>query len=141
MQILSKLNKTFLNKKYKKERNFLIVGLINTVFGLLIFPILFYFFNPLVPHYLYILSLSTATSILFSFLSLKYFVFKTKGSIMNEFGKFLIFHVLIFTLNLIALPLLVNYLINDPIISQTIFLIFVIFSSYCWNNWVTFKTQ
>ena len=129
------------NKKYNKERNFLIVGLLNTVFGLLAFPIFFYFFNPFVPHYLYILSLSTASSILFSFTTLKYFVFKAKGPIVNEFVKFLIFHFILFILNLIALPLLVNYLINDPIISQTIFLIFVILSSYCWHNWITFKTQ
>jgi putative flippase GtrA len=141
MNILSKQRYSYYKKKYNKQRNFLIVGFLNTVFGLLAFPILFYFFNPHFPHYLYILFLSTATCILFSFTTLKYFVFKTKGPIINEFVKFLIFQLIVFIVNLIALPLLVNYLINDPIISQTIFLIFVILSSYFWHNRVTFKSQ
>ena len=141
MKILKNKIKILYKKNFNKEKNFLIVGVINTLFGLLVFPVFFYFFNSFTPNYLYILTLSTSTSIVFSFMTLKFFVFNTKGKIINEFMKFLIFHLIVFIVNLIALPLLVNYVINDPIISQTIFLIFVIFSSYCWHNWITFKTQ
>jgi len=114
--------------------------MVNTVVGLAVYPILYLVFEPIGMGYIQVLVIAQVVCISFSFVSNKYFVFKTKGNLKKEYLKFFAFHGFYFALNLVCLPILVEAFKINPIISQTGFAIAVIMTSYFWHNAVTFKT-
>ena len=124
---------------HNKKIRFLIAGGVNTLVGLSIYPILYIILEPIGVGYIKILLLAQLISITFSFITSKYFVFKTKGNSHKEYIKFFIFYGFYGGLNLLCLPIFVEILKITPIISQTIFSVAVIFSSYFWHNFITFK--
>lgn len=128
-----------LTQQSKKIR-FLIAGVINTAVGLSVFPLLYLILEPMGIGYIGVLVISQMICITFSFISNKYFVFKTYGKLQAEYAKFFIFHIFYFLLNLVCLPALVEVLKMNPIAAQTIFSVFIIITSYFWHNLVTFKT-
>jgi putative flippase GtrA len=128
-----------LTQQSKKIR-FLIAGVINTAVGLSVFPSLYLILEPMGLGYIGVLVISQLICITFSFISNKYFVFKTNGNLQAEYTKFFIFHVFYFILNLISLPALVEVFKMNPIFAQTSFSVFIIITSYFWHNFVTFKS-
>jgi putative flippase GtrA len=137
--LISYIAKVF--RQNPKKFRFLIAGGVNTAVGLLVYPFLYLFLEPFNVGYIKVLFLATIISVTFSFLTNKYYVFKTKGNLKKEYFKFFIFYGLYFSINLICLPLLVEVLKITPIISQTLFSIFIILTSYFWHNYVTFKNS
>lgn len=135
----SKKHYAFLSKHQKKIR-FLIAGGINTAVGLAVYPILYVLLNPFGVGYIRALIFSQIICITFSFVSNKYFVFKTKGNIKKEYPKFFAFYGIYFVLNLLCLPAMVEMLNMNPMIAQTLFSIAIIVSSYFWHNTITFKS-
>lgn len=125
---------------HEKKLRFLIAGGVNTIVGLSVYPLLYIALEPLGIGYFQVLILSQFPSITFSFITNKYFVFRTKGNLKREYIKFFTFYGFYFLLNLICLPLLVEVLKINPIISQTLFAIAIIMTSYFWHNAVTFKS-
>ena len=125
--------------RHEKKLRFLIVGGVNTLVGLLVYPLLYLFLEPLGWGYIQVLLLAQVICITFSFICNKYFVFKTKGNIHKEYAKFFLFYGLYLALNLLCLPLLVEKVGISPIISQTLFSVAIIVSSYFWHNFFTFK--
>ncbi|MGB0697033.1 MAG: GtrA family protein [Rhodospirillaceae bacterium] len=126
-------------RKHEVKVRFVIVGGANTVFGLVSFPILYFLLHPLGMHYMFILIISQTLGILVSYTTNKLFVFRTKGNIIREFMTFSSFHLIIFALNLAALPTMVELLEMHPVISQVLFAGIIIVSSYFWYSKVTFK--
>jgi len=126
---------------HNKKLRFLIAGVVNTLVGLSVYPILYFFLAPIGYGYIKVLLLAQIICITFSFISNKYFVFKTKGNLKKEYVKFFIFYGLYFLLNLLCLPFLVEVMKINPIISQTLFSVAIIASSYFWHNFITFKHQ
>lgn len=124
---------------HNKKLRFLIAGGVNTLVGLSVYPILYFFLEPSGFRYLEVLLIAQIICITFSFISNKYFVFKTKGNIKKEYIKFFTFYGLYLLLNLVCLPFLVEIVKITPVISQTIFSIAIIISSYFWHNFITFK--
>lgn len=118
---------------------FLVVGGLNTAVGLLAYPFLYWVVGGTKNAYIGILFISQIGCILFSFLSNKWLVFKTKGNYLKEFGKFGFFHGVIFLVNLLALPFMVENFSLSPPIAQVFFSIFVILTSYTWYKFVAFK--
>lgn len=116
-------------------------GALNTVFGLAIFPILYFALAFLSLHYLIILTISQVMSITFAFTTNKILVFKTKGNLLHEYGKFILFHISYFAVNLIALPILVDALKISPVWAQSGFAVAVIISSYFWHSRITFVSK
>lgn len=90
--------------------------------------------------YVKALIFSQIICITFSFVSNKYFVFKTKGNIKKEYPKFFAFYGIYFLLNLLCLPVMVEMLNMNPIVAQTLLSIAIIVSSYFWHNTITFKS-
>jgi len=117
---------------------FVIVGGINTLIGLSTFPLIFWFLAPLNLHYLIILLISQFLCINFSFFMNKWFVFRSHGDYLNEYLKFILFHISHIILNFVFLPILVELFAIQPIIAQFIFSILVIASSYVWYSKITF---
>lgn len=120
---------------------YLIVGGLNTVVGLTVFPALYFLLGPLDLHYLAIMSLSQVVCVTFSFVTQKLIVFRTRGGYLREYGKFLVFHFLNYLANLFVLPLLVEMAGMSPIWAQTGFTVFVILTSYFWHSRITFSRK
>lgn len=128
-----------LTSRHEKKLRFLIAGGLNTLVGLSLYPILYFALKPFGVGYIQVLLLAQIICITFSFVSNKYFVFKTKGNIKKEYVKFFIFYGFYLLLNLASLPFLVEMLGMAPIIAQTLFSIAIIVSSYFWHNFITFR--
>jgi len=128
----------FLNDKRVR---FLIVGGINTLWGIAAYPVLYLILNPLGVNYLVTLVLAYAVSIAFSFTTQKYLVFRTKGKHLRELSKFLGLQCFILVLNLIALPALVIATGWNPVIIQVMLSIASAVISYFFHNHVTFRAQ
>ena len=125
--------------RHEKKLRFLIAGGVNTLVGLSVYPLLYLWLEPLGLGYIQILLMAQVICITFSYISNKYFVFKTKGNVHKEYVKFFLFYGFYLALNLLCLPFLVEKMGITPIISQTLFSVAIIVSSYFWHNFFTFK--
>ena len=125
-------------KKFDQRFRFLIVGGINTIFGLSIYPLLYIATRRFDLSYLWLLVPSQIIAISFSYMTFKYFVYKTEGNYFKEYGIFSFFHIVMFMLNLVALPFFVEVFGINPMISQVLFGLFVASTSYIWYKKVTF---
>jgi len=128
-----------LYSRYSKQFRFLIAGGLNTIVGLSIYPLFYIFLEPLGLGYIQVLLFSQMFCITFSFFTNKYFVFKTKGNVKEEYLRFFAFYGFYLLLNLLCLPFLVEVIQITPILAQTLFSFAIIVSSYFWHNLVTFK--
>lgn len=124
--------------QHKTKVHFVLVGAVNTIFGLAAYPILYFLLTPLHFHYLQVLAVSQVICITFAFVSNKYMVFRTVGNHVQEYIKFLTFHMIYFLINLAVLPLMVEFLSMNPIWAQSFFAVAVIVSSYFWHSRITF---
>jgi putative flippase GtrA len=120
---------------------FLVVGGLNTCFGLLIFPLLMWLMTPWHVPYMAPLVISHPIAIVFSFLTTKFITFRSKGRYLSEFSKFGTFYVLNFILNIAALPALVEFAGMHPIPAQLMFASLVIVTSYFWHSRITFPSR
>ena len=125
--------------QHQVKFRFLLTGALNTVIGLGVFPALYYLLESRQLHYLVILTISQVLCICFAYITNKFLVFKTKGNYVNEFSKFITFHLSYFAVNLIVLPLMVSGLNFNPVLAQSLFATIVIISSYFWYSRITFS--
>jgi putative flippase GtrA len=123
---------------HETKVRFLLAGALNTVFGLAAYPTLFFLLAPLRLHYMVVLGITQITCVAFSYLTNKFLVFRTVGNYLRESGKFVLFHLSYFLVNLVALPLLVEIFGMSPVWGQTLFAVAVIISSYFWHSKITF---
>lgn len=131
--------KRVVNDKLKVR--FILAGIINTVFGLSAYPILYYSLVKFNLHYLVILFISQVICITFSYVTNKVFVFKTTGNLWSEYIKFSSFYLSYFLVNLVALPFMVEILKMNPILAQILFTFVVVISSYFWHSKISFATK
>ena len=120
---------------------FLIVGGINTLFGLSIYPLLLWASPTLRIHYMIGLAICQVVSLVFAFSTYKLAVFRTRGRLIPEFAAFSSFYLLNYAANWLALPLLVEVIGIKPVIAQTGFAAIVVVGSYFWHSRLTFRTR
>ncbi len=125
-------------RRNEKKVNFLLIGILNTLVGLTLFPFMVFLCRPLNIGYMYVFVVSYFISSAFSFLTNKNFVFKSTGNYFQEYIKFMSFHMGHFFINLFFLPLIVESFSISPIIAQLIFASLVIISSFFWYKKITF---
>ncbi len=123
---------------HAEKFRFLIVGGVNTAFGLGIFPLLYYIFKDYYFHYLIILSIAHFFALNFSFLTNKFFVFRTKGNYLEEYPKFLAYQIAILLAYMGPFTLLVEVGHLHPIATQLILTISVAIISYFYYSRITF---
>lgn len=129
-----------LNKALESEKfRFLIVGASNTFWGVISYPIYFWILNPFGVNYLVILVITYVINGTISFTTQKYLVFKTKGNHLKEFWKYALLQGSTLGINLVILPISVQFFHFNPVIAQTIFIVLVVISSYFFHKYVTFK--
>jgi putative flippase GtrA len=116
----------FLNNE---KIRYLLVGGYNTAFGYILFVLLLILFKNRA-HYLILLIISHVVSVVNAFLAYKFFVFKTREPWLPEFFKFNMVYLGVLLINLIALPIMVNFLSIRPIIGQTWFVVITVVVSY-----------
>jgi len=88
--------------KYRETINYLIFGVINIVFGLLLLYILNLYFMDLIANFI-----STVLSVILAYFTNNYFVFKTKIEI-NSFIKFMLMRVFSIVFDSIAMWILLS---------------------------------
>ena len=118
---------------------FLVVGGINTLFGLAFYPALQWTFPPLVRHYMIALLIAQIVSLLFAFLLHKLFVFRTRGNVVAEFVTFCSFYLAIYAINWAALPLLVEVVGLAPWLAQFGFVVATVIGSWFFHSRLTFR--
>jgi putative flippase GtrA len=123
---------------HETKVRFLLAGALNTVVGLAAYPALFFLLAPLKLHYMVVLGITQVACVAFAYLTNKFLVFRTVGNYIRESGKFVLFHLSYFLVNLVALPLLVEIFGMSPIWGQTLFAVAVIITSYFWHSHITF---
>ena len=123
---------------HETKVRFLFAGAMNTVFGLAAYPTLFFLLAPLRLHYMVVLAITQVACVTFSYLTNKFLVFRTVGNYLRESGKFVLFHLSYFLVNLVVLPLLVEMFGMSPVWGQTLFAVAVIITSYFWHSNITF---
>jgi putative flippase GtrA len=123
---------------HETKVRFLLAGALNTVVGLAAYPGLFFLLAPLKLHYMVVLGITQVACVAFAYLTNKFLVFRTDGNYLRESGKFVLFHLSYFLVNLGALPLLVEIFGMSPVWGQTLFAVAVIITSYFWHSKITF---
>ena len=129
----------FLNK-HKTKINYLFAGGFNTFVGLATFPLLYIGLHRFNVHYMAVLIISQIICVSGAFFMYKYFVFKTKGNLWREFLKFSTFYMVYFVFNILLMPLMVEGVGMNPIITQALISIGIIVSSFIWHSKITFTT-
>ena len=120
---------------------FLIVGGINTLVGLTLFPTLFLSLPSLQEHYLLLMSASQAICLVIAYLTNKYLVFRTNSRYLSETSSFLAFHGLHYIFNIIIVGYVVETYAFSPVFVQPAYSLLVILSSYLWYSSMTFKKE
>lgn len=126
--------------RHQTKVRFLLAGALNTAIGLAVYPALYFLAAPLRLHYLTILVISQVVCVTVAFLTNKFLVFRTSGNYLRESGKFVLFHLSYFLVNLAALPALVEFAGMNPVWAQTLFAVLVIVTSYFWHSRITFSS-
>ena len=142
-------NKLFsVYSKHKTKFKFLLVGGWNTVFGFVIFVLLYKIFKSIfeIDYFAYTSAqiFGTVLAIINAYICHKYFTFRsdTKGKKMiMEFFRFSTTYVVVFLLGLGLMPLFVEVFKINPIVSSIILNVIVIFSSYIAHSRFSFKKK
>lgn len=125
--------------KHDTKVRYLVVGGLNTAFGLSVFPILFFALAAYKLHYVIIFILSQTASITFAYVTNKFAVFKTRGNYLGEYSRFVAFYLTYSIFNLLALSVLVETTGLSPVWVQSGCAVLVVLLSYIWHSRVTFK--
>ena len=126
-------------RTHRQKFAFLVVGGVNTVVGISIFPALFYLTRPWDVHYVPLLVVSQIAGITFSFITNKLIVFKTRGWSFAEYLRFATYYGIYFAVNLVLLPLCVEVFHQDPVIAQIFISIGSVVATYYWHSKISFR--
>jgi putative flippase GtrA len=124
----------------RRPARFLLAGAANTAFGLAIYPLLLWSVPGFHTHYLIALGVAQAISLCFAFATYKIGVFRTRGNLAREFGKFSSFYLFNYAANWAALPFLVELGGIPPIVAQLGFTAVLIVGSWFWHSRITFRS-
>lgn len=122
-----------------QEFRYLFVGGLNTVLGIVTFPLLYWLFSPLGFNYIFVLIVSYLINTLVAFSGQKYIVFRTKGNHIREFSKYGLFQLANLGINIVILPILISYTGWGAVWSQILISICLTVTGYFFHKFITFK--
>ena len=120
---------------------YVLAGALNTVVGFSAYPSLLWFSGWFREHYLVALLIVQVFCVCFAFTTYKVGVFKSRNNILRDFLRFTSYYATIFGLNWIILPFFVEVVGINPIITQTVFNVFVVIFGYFWHSNITFASE
>jgi putative flippase GtrA len=124
--------------KINDKIRFLLVGGYNTLFSFLLFCLLQTLLSGIF-HYIVILLFCHLISVFNSFVSLKYFVFRSPKNFLNEYLKVNIVYAVYFVLNALLLYSLKDLLGINIYIAQLLCVIILTVASYFSHKYFSFK--
>jgi putative flippase GtrA len=127
----------WLNSMSEKIR-FLIAGGYNTAFGMTLFAVLHHYLQDYL-HYQIILVMEHMVSVVNSFLTFKYYTFRSKGNAWREFKKVNLTYVLSLTINSILLYAFVELVGLHPVLGQVCSVGIVAVITYLMHKHFSFK--
>ena len=126
-----------------KSIRFVLAGAWNTLFGYLAYVALYYAFGAAglrqEPRYVGALLGSMIVSIPQAYFCHKYLVFRSTGPVRRELPRFTAVYVAAFTLNLIALPLLVRFTPLGPLAAQGLCTFGIAGASFLFHDRFSFR--
>jgi putative flippase GtrA len=123
-----------------KGLRFLFVGIFNAGFSYFLGLFLYYSLRSIF-HLLLILTITYAITITCSFITYKFFVFKTKGFWLREYFRFYVLYGAISFFSILCLWFMVNFLLIKFWIAQSCLVLVVAFLSYIGNREFAFNVK
>ncbi len=117
---------------------YLVVGGWNTLFGYLLFSALYYLLSNRLSYVLIFIA-SYAVSTLNAYWGYKRFVFKTATRFITEFPRFALVYVGALAVNLVVFPWLTTTLGLNPYLSQGLFTVVLVATTYIVNQRFSFR--
>ena len=125
----------------KKKKRYLIIGFINNIFGYFIGILNYILFYKIIGIF-FLSLLNNIVSITFSFLTYKYFVFKTNNNyILKEYFKSYIVYGISFLFSTLILWYSLEIIFLNIYIAQFLAIIATIVFSYIGHNYFTFRNN
>jgi putative flippase GtrA len=124
--------------KIDERIRFLLVGGYNTLFAFLLFCLLEFLFRDHF-HYLIILFLSHIISVLNSFITFRFFVFRSQGHVVHEYIKINIVYLIYYLSNAALLYLLHDLFHINILISQFTCICILMVATYTAHKHFSFK--
>ena len=119
MKMINSLYSQYQAKQVEVKRigRFLITGVWNTLFGLLVYTLLYTWLHKHV-HYLVLMIPANILAITNAYIGYKLFVFKTRGHIIREYLRFYVVYGVSIGMNFLIMFIMVDGLGVHPLISQ-----------------------
>ncbi len=125
----------------EKKKRYLIIGLTNTIFGYFIGILNYILFYKIIGIF-FLSVLNNIVSITFSFLTYKYFVFKTNNNyILKEYFKSYIIYGISFLFSTLILWYSLEIIFLNIYIAQFLAIIATVVFSYIGHNYFTFRNN
>jgi len=125
---------------YQKFR-FMVVGVLNTGFGYIIFLGMNHLLHNIRFGYMIAYTASYILSLAFAFVLHRSYVFKDSGNILIAFLRFALVNGMNYGINLILLPFLVEIVKINSDLAQLLITFLTLFVSYFGNKYFTFRRQ
>jgi len=117
---------------------FLIVGAFNTAFGFLLFALMLHLAGDRV-HYLVVLVVAMVIAVLVAFAAYRTFVFRVRGHVLRDLGRFSLVYVGVLAANVIALPLLVEVAGLAVLTAQAIVVVGTVITNFLLHRSFSFR--
>ena len=117
---------------------YLLAGGVNTIFGYSSFALLYFLFSHFV-HYLVILVACTVVAVTFSYLTYKFFVFRTRSNYLREYARFYVVYAVPIALGFVLFPICIELLHLNPYLTQACIMVVTVVISYFGHKHVSFK--
>ena len=124
-----------------KRVAFLIVGAANTLIGFLWYTFFLWAFHALPAGYMIALVAAQIVSVLCAFVLYRRFVFRVRGHVWRDLIRFSSVYAVSFGINLVALPILVEVVGMNPLVSQVVIVVITTIVSYVGHNYFSFRRK
>jgi glycosyltransferase involved in cell wall biosynthesis len=122
----------------RRRALYLVVGGWNTLFGYLVFSVLYYLLSQRLSYVLIFIA-AYAVSTFNAYWGYKLLVFKTPTRFITEFPRFAVVYVGALAVNLVVFPWLTQTLGLNPYVSQALFTVVLVVCTYIVNKRFTFR--
>ncbi len=125
-------------QRYREQILYLAVGGWNTLFGYLVFVVLYALFGSVV-NYAVVIVISYVIAIANAYIGYRYVVFRSHGGVLHELPRFSLVYLVTMVVNLVFFPLAVDALPISAYAVQAIFTIGVVIASYLGHKHFSFR--
>lgn len=121
-----------------KEFKYLVIGIWNSLFGFVSYALSLNFLGD--EFYQMSLALSYSISVVHAHATQRRFVWQSKSNYLRELSRFAVSYISIYLINAVLLLLLIEWLRQDPIITQIILIAFLTLGAYFLNRNFVFES-